>query len=395
MRTFRYTGLTATGERTSGLIEGESEKDALQKLADRSIFAERLESLLNTPRKGMTETQRAVFFRGLSALLKAGLPLDRALTLWAGEENSALQETVAPIREAVCEGTSFAAAMAAAEPHLTAYERAMLEAAERTGALAEMMLRMADFQDSRRAVLESLRSAMTYPAFVLFLGIAVAFFMLGFLVPTAQQTLSSAGIALPRMSLLIVSGARLLAWILGALLLLLTLTGATLSIQCRKSHTMRKRVGKWLLALPFPGRALRALAAQRFAETLSTLIRAGVPLVEGFSLAGSATGNAWVADEAATQAEAIRNGCRISEGISGLTALASFLHEWTRVGEAGGCLEPMLDVAADRAHAVWQRTCDRTLALVGPIVLVTVGLFVLAVALAVLLPVTAMTLSVG
>ena len=396
MKTFRYQGLDAAGGRRTGIIEAESGKEALRKLAGTGVFAERVEPLAGENARGMPSGRRAVFYRGLSTLLRAGLPLDRALTLLMGENGAAgTDAAIAPIRDAVCEGRSFAVAVAESEPRLAGYEKAMLEAAERTGSLAEMLAKTADSLDSRRAMAEKLRSAAAYPCFVLALGVAVAFLMLGVLVPMAQRSLTTAGIGLPRASLAIVAGARLVAWIVGGALVLGTAAFVAVSLQCRKSRRMRERVGRFLLHLPMAGRPLRALAAQRFAETLAALIRAGVPLVEGFGLAGAATGNAWIAREAAEQAEEIRNGARVSAGVAGMPELAGALREWVRVGEAAGCMEAMLTVAAERAETVWNRACERAFALIGPVILVCVGVFVLAVALAVLLPVTLMTLQVG
>lgn len=396
MRTFRYDGLEANGTRRTGLLEAENAKDARRRLAGQGVFAERVEPLSGGTSGGMPPARRAVFYRGLATLLRAGLPLDRALSLLMGEEESAgADAALAPIRDAVCEGRSFAAAVAESEPRLAGYERAMLEAAERTGSLPEMLGRTADFLDSRRAMAEKLRSAAAYPCFVLGLGVLVAVLMLGVLVPMAQRSLATAGIALPRASVAIVAGARLFAGVAGGALLLGAAAVAAVSLRCRTSPGMRERVGRLLLRLPMAGRPLRFLMAQRFAETLSALIRAGVPLVEGFGLAGAATGNAWVAREAAEQAEEIRNGSRVSAGVAGIPELAGALREWVRVGEAAGCLDAMLDVAAARAESVWNRFCERTFALIGPVILVCVGVFVLAVALAVLLPVTLMTLHMG
>lgn len=394
MRTYRYRAIGTDGARKDGLIEAEGEKAALRQLADRGLFAESVEPLgAGATGVGLPVARRAMFYRGLAALLRAGLPLDRALGLLMGEgAGPGMDAAIAPIRDAVCEGRTFASAVAESEPRLAGYERAMLEAAERTGALSEMLQKIADFQERRIAMVEKLRSAAAYPCFVLALGVAVAFLMLGVLVPMAQRSLTAAGIALPHVSRAIVAGARVVAWAVGVSLLLGVGAAVAVSVRCHRSKEARERAGRTLLRLPWAGRALRFLAAGRFAETLAALVRAGVPIVEGFGFAGAATGNAWIAREAAEQAEEIRGGCRVSEGVAGISELSGALREWTRVGEAGGCLDTMLDVAADRARNAWDHACDRALALFGPVVLVCVGVFVLAVALAVLLPVTAMTL---
>ena len=109
-------------------------------------------------------------------------------------------------------------------------------------------------------------------------------------------------------------------------------------------------------------------------------------------LAGAASGNAWIARELDTQSAEVRRGKAASAALADVAALAPWLAEWARVGEAGGCLDAMLDVAAARAGNAWKRFSERALSLFGPAVLVAVGAFVLAVALAVLLPVTSLTL---
>jgi type II secretory pathway component PulF len=120
-----------------------------------------------------------------------------------------------------------------------------------------------------------------------------------------------------------------------------------------------------------------------------------VPLVDGIALAGEAKGNRWLADRVGEAAGRVRQGQAPSVALESVSELAPHLVEWLRVGEAGGCLDAMLDVPALRAQAAWDRSVARVLALFEPVVLVCVGAFVLAVALAILLPVTALTRGIG
>ena len=398
MATFRYQGYTADGTARGGLIEADDAKRAVHALSQRGVFAESVERIAPSG-VGLASSRRAAFYRGLSALLAAGLPLDRALAMLMGEDaasGGAEAQALAPVRDAVCEGRPFAAAMAeACAGSMAPYEAAMLEAAERTGALAEMLSRIGGFLEARLAMAERLRSAAVYPCFVLFLGVAVAFLMLGVLVPSAQKSLAEAGVGLPPLSVAVVAASRWVAWGGSALIVAAAVAVAAVSARCRKSLSARECVARFLLkAGPFR-RPLRALASQRFAATLSALLRAGVPLVDALPLAGAATGNAWIAREVAAEAEAVRNGKAASAAVADVPELAPWIAEWTRVGEAGGCLDEMLDVASARAGAAWDRFCERAMALFGPAVLVVVGAFVLVVALAVLLPVTSMTAGLG
>ena len=398
MATFRYKGYAADGTARNGLVEAESARLAITGLARDGVFAESVERVALSD-AGLPPARRAVFYRGLSALLEAGLPLDRALSMIMGEDAAmgradGVASALAPVRDAVCEGRSFAAAMAeAGGAGMASYEGAMLEAAEGTGSLAPALARIAGFMEARLAMAERLRAAAAYPCFVLFLGVAVAFLMLGVLVPSAQKSLASAGLGLPPTSVAIVAAARWAAWIGSALVATAAVAAVAVSARCRSSAAMRERVARAAIAWRPLRSPLRALAAHRFSTTLSSLLRAGVPLVDALPLAGDATGNAWLARSVAAQADEVRHGKSISAAVSDVPELAPWLAEWTRVGEAGGCLDAMLDVAAARSGAAWNRACERAMALFGPAVLVAVGVFVLIVALAVLLPVTSMTLS--
>ena len=398
MATFRYRGYAANGAAREGLVEAENARLAVAELSRRGIFAESVERV-SLAGAGLSPARRAAFYRGLSALLDAGLPLDRALSMLMGEDAAtgaaadATASALAPVRDAVCEGRSFSSAMTeAGGARMASYEGAMLEAAERTGSLAPMLGRLADFLEARLAMAERLRAAAAYPCFVLFLGVAVAFLMLGVLVPSAQKSLASAGLGLPPTSVAIVAVARWAAWIGSALVAAAAIAAVAVSARCRKSPALRERIARAIVGWRPLRRPLRALAAHRFSTTLSALLRAGVPLVDALPLAGDASGNAWIARAVAGQAEEVRQGKSVSAAIADIPELAPWLAEWTRVGEAGGCLDAMLDVAAARSGAAWDRFCERALALFGPVVLVAVGVFVLLVALAVLLPVTAMSL---
>ncbi len=392
MRTFSFRGYTSRGERREGHIEADGRKPALRLLAAQGVFVEQLEPLQGG--KALSTARRAILYRELAALLNAGLPLERALQLLMGptaEAPSPLWHVLAPVRDAVRDGLPVAAALALVDSGRAAYEQAVIEAAERTATLPAMLERLADALDARRAAQERLRSAALYPAFVLTLGVAVAVLLLGVLVPRAQAALAAGGIALPSASLAVVRVARGVAWSAAGLLLALTAGTAALARLCRLDDGWRVRVDRLRLALPGAGRIAAQLAASRFAATLAVLAGAGVPLVDALPLAGAATGNRWLAQRVAGETERVRHGLSLEAAIRAIPPLALPLAEWIRVGEAGGCLDRMLETAARREQAEWERSTARLLTLFEPAVLVAVGLFVLAVALAVLLPVTAMT----
>jgi len=395
MATFRYRGYSAEGTRRQGYIEAESAKLALRALAAEGVFAEQVTPVSSRGEK-LRKSRRAALYRELAALLEAGLTLEHALSLLIGEgANRDTASILMPVRDALREGQSLAAALKAADSGMADFETAAIAAAERTASLPRMFMQLAEHLETSDEALERLRSAAIYPTFVLLLGIGVAVLLLGVLVPRAQAALAAGGMTLPAASLLVVRGARLAALLGAAAVLLLGATGVAVSALCQRDPERRRGLHRRLLQLPGIGRLVARLAAARFASTLAVLSKADVPLVDGLVLAGQATGNLYLKERVAEAAEEVRQGEAPSQAVERVKAISPWLTEWMRVGEAGGCLDAMLLVAAQRAQSGWEKAMSRLLTLFEPLVLVCVGLFVLAVALAVLLPVTSLTRAIG
>lgn len=392
MLTFSYRGYTAGGERREGLIEADGRKAALRQLSEAGVFAEKLEPLQRST--SLAAARRAVLYREVGVLLGAGLELEGALQLLMnGSENrhSIEQSILAQARDSLRDGRTVAESLNFEGASSSAYEQSVLAAAERTATLPEMLVRLADEIDSRRTMLENMRSAALYPAFVLLLGIVIAVLLLGFLVPRAHHALLAGGLELPGMSIAIVSAARWTAWVSGILLVSAGIAGLLLFRLRRQNDRLREITDRKLLHSPLLRNIATRIATTRFASTLAVLLRAGVQLVEALPLAGAATGNLWLERRVHELSTQVRHGMTLEKAIDSIPVLAVGLSEWIRVGEAGGCLEDMLQTASLREQTQWERSIKRILTLFEPVVLVLVGLFVLAVALAVLLPVVSIT----
>ena len=387
MATYEYSGYQADGAPRRGRIEAEGAKQALRRLAETGVFAESVRPLrASAP---LDAARRAALYRELGALLGAGLPMDRALALMMESEDADISLALAAAMAGVREGRWLADSLAAACPGMLGHERAALAAAEHSAALPAMLPRVAEILEARELVRDRVRSALVYPAFVLALGVLVAAVMLGVVVPKTGAMLAESGLELPAASRLAVAGAKAFAAGTAALA-----AGLAVALGLARRAAARSAARSPMLRLPFM-RAALALAGMRFASTLSVLTASGLPVVEALPIAGAATGRPWLRRCVEEQAEAVRNGRSLSTAIAALPGVGRELGEWVRVGEAGGCLGPMLDVAAGRMQREWERTLARRLALLEPAILALVGLFVLVLALALILPVMGMTRSLG
>ena len=388
MATYEYSGFRADGSVCRGRAEAGTSKQAIRELASNGVFVETIAPLLIDAE--LDARKRSSLYRELGALLGAGLPLDRALSMMMETEDSAMSAALASILEKVREGGTLADSVSRACGDVGGYEMTALASAEGSATLPAMLARMADMLDVQEGVRDKLRSALIYPSFVLCLGVLVAVVMLGFVVPRTEAMLKASGMALPRASVVAVGASKLVALFLGALMA----CGAVAAVLARRRAATEEkfalRLDKFFLSLPFAGPA-RRLAGMRFASILSVLTESGMPAVTALPVAGAGTGRPWLERCVLEQTEKVRNGASLSSAVGALPIFGSELGEWVRVGEAGGCLGTMLDVAAERMQRAWNRSLSRTMSLLEPTLLAAVGLFVMVLALALLLPVIGMT----
>ena len=202
MKTFRYRAYDGRGRRRRGLVEAESPKEARALLLARDlspVSVDTLEAARESGRSGgMTRAgDRAMVYRELSAMLRAGLPMVRALEmLLATPELAACHPALAEWRDRVREGAGPAEALEALQA-AGAFERAAVEAGQRAGAMGEVMDRLADFLEEQETVRGRVLSALVYPSIVAALAVAAAVGMLGFMLPHFARVWTEARVELP------------------------------------------------------------------------------------------------------------------------------------------------------------------------------------------------------
>jgi general secretion pathway protein F len=385
VKTFDYRGFDAGGKPKRGLIEALSIKEARERLAAEGILAE---TLAPTGRQlRLTVAMRSVVYRELSALLQAGLPLVKAFDLLVdAPEVGGARSTMASVRDRVREGQSLARAFQAASASVTAFEVSIIEAAEQTAMVADVLERLADFLEDQEQLKQSVQAALVYPAIVVTAGICVALVMLGVLIPRTQSLLSG-GATLPGLTRFMIGLGQVAvrAAVPVALAVILGVVG--LRRRLGRDDAFRVRWDRGLFAWPLLGPGYTLLVNERFARTMALLLEGGVTVIDAFSIAGRATGSAWVSALAETESEAVRHGASLSSAITRIPPLSGVLPGWIRIGEAGGGMARLLSSAAHRYHVQWQRFVKTRLSILEPVIILVIGGFVLMITLAVLLPV--------
>ena len=394
MKTFEYKGFDSAGKSCKGLVEAVSLKEARENLVRDGILAERV--VVMGRKVAFSAEKRAMVYRELSALLGAGLPLVKALdNLIQSPELGDSRSLMAGVRDSVREGASLAKALSNASNSVTAFERAIIEAAEKTATVEMMLERLASFIEEQERLRERVQGALIYPSIVVTVGICVAIVMLGLLVPRARDILSGSNIPLPGLTVFMIGLGKFL--MIFGLPLLVVLSAVVFRFRQRLKTDMdfRRHWDEKLFGMPVIGKGYAILVNLRFSRTLAILIHGGVALIDGLILAGRGTGSLWVAQLAEAQAESVRHGSTLSDAVRKMPPLASSLPAWIQTGEASGDLERLLNSAAQRYQEQWDRYISRCLSFLEPVLILLIGCFVLLVTISVLLPVLSLTQAVG
>ncbi len=390
MATFAYSGFDRHGRLTRGLLDVSGPKEARERLAARGILAHQV-----VPWRGrirLSPAVRAWIYHDLSVLLRSGSPLMQALdVLLAGPLRPPMRVFLGRLRSAIAEGKSLAEELPHACPSVSVFEQALLQSGERSGTLDQALERASAFLDQQVRIRSSLVTAAIYPICVLVLGAISAGVMLGILLPMVIRSLDIHGQALPTLTRTLMRIGTWAMW--GGGLWIVAPAAAIVGFlyRLRRHIPTRQRWEMVLFRSPVLGRAYSLLSCSRFAGTLETLLRGGVPVVEALPLAARATGSTWIASLCEREAESLRHGERLSDAILRLPPLASRLAAWIRTGEESGNLASVLHHAAERYHEQWARYLARLVAVVPLILILLVGGVVLLLAAAILLPVLSLT----
>jgi len=395
MAAFDYQALDG-GRTVSGVIEADTARMARSLLRDRGLVPLAVEPVRRSQRGAARfRRERALILRQMASLSRAGLPLADVLKLVADQAGSRrLARPLASIRARVVEGGSLSQAMAeqpALFPNL--YSRSVA-AAEQAGRLDDVLARLADHAERRLALSRGVAMALVYPALLALIALAVVWGLVGFVVPRvvgvfegAQQTLPWATRSLLAVSDLIAVHGLWLFVALG-----LAVGGGVLLL---RRPGPRLVVDRLALQLPLAGRLARIHASALFARTLAILIGSAVPAVEALAAAAEVLGNRKVRADLGQAAARVREGSSIADALTDADWLTPLTRRLIRGGEQAGELGAMLDHAADLQEADLNDAGQVLLGVLQPVLILVVGLIVLYIVLAILLPIMNMSQLLG
>lgn len=379
-RTFRYQAFDAAGKRQSGLLEAETEREALRILQGR-----RLTPILVQPggasnwsfqRRKISAAGLLDFTNGLCTLVEARVPLDRALRLLEGiTESAAMRELVRSLLREVKEGSSLAEAM---EQHPMVFSKMyvnIVRAGEEGGILHELLPDLAEFLESNARTRQSIVSAMIYPVVLVITGILSVGLLMVFVVPQFAAMFQDSGAEIPPSAAFLLAMSEFLqsygyiAFVIAGL----AFVGWK---RFDADPAGRRRKDGFLLSLPLLGNLILYRECALFARTMGALMGAGIPLIRALRVAREVLVNTVLTSELARVEEDVRGGAGLGVSLEATDRFPTLLHQLVSVGEESGRTASILLKAAETFDSTVRHQVATMVSALQPALIITLAIVV-------------------
>ncbi|MBP9905612.1 MAG: type II secretion system inner membrane protein GspF [Rhodoferax sp.] len=399
MPVYAFEALGTAGDTRRGVIDADSAKAARGQLRQQGLVPLKVEPAGTSTAAGATgagwSSRRPVFSavaltvwtRQLAGLVSSGLPLERALTSLSDEaEKAPERELVATLRAEVNGGSPFAKALSQHPREFSAIYVAVIGAGEQSGDLGLVLERLADDLEEQQALKAKLIGAALYPVIVSLVALVIVLFLVTYVVPQVAQVFASSKRALPLLTVVMI-GVSSFVRSYGWLLLLAMISGAISLRLAMANAQFHEKVDAAWLNLPILGRLSRSYNAARFASTLAMLAAAGVPILKALQAAAETLSNRALQQDAQDALVLVREGAPLATALAQKKRFPPLLAMFARLGEQTGQLPLMLQRAARQLGTEVQRRAMQLATLLEPLLIVAMGLVVMLIVLAVLLPI--------
>jgi general secretion pathway protein F len=402
MPVYSFEALSADGQTRKGVIEADTAKAARSQLRGQSLVPLKVEAVSadaaagpggvasvggRSRRRVFSATGLGVWTRQLAGLVSSGLPLERALASLSEEaEGEPERNLVASLRGEVNGGSTFARALAQHPREFSTIYQAVIGAGEQSGNLGLVLERLADDLEEQQALRSKLIGAALYPAIVSLVAVVIVIFLVTYVVPQVAHVFAGSKRALPLLTVLMLgmsSFVRSYGWLM---LLALGALGVGVRLALARPELREKFDAAWLL-LPILGKLTRSYNTARFASTLAMLAAAGVPILKALQAAAETLSNRAMRADALDALVLVREGAPLASALAQKKRFPGLLAMFARLGEQTGQLPLMLQRAAKQLSTEVARRAMALATLLEPLLIVAMGVVVVLIVLAVLLPI--------
>jgi len=400
MAAFQYLVLDARGKQQKGVMEADSARQLRQLLRDQGLMPMEVSPATEKSlgissfdfsfTRRLSALDRVLFTRQLSTLIASSLPIEEALGAVAQQtEKQHVTALIMGIRSRVLEGYSLAASLREYPQSFSELYCSSVAAGEQSGFLDRVLENLANYLERQFESTRNVEMALLYPVVLL----ALAFFIVGalmiYVVPDMITVIEDTGQTLPWFTVLLIAITDILRdywW-----LLLLLLIGSIFGIRTAlRQPSIRISWDRQKFSMPLVGKIVRSSSAARYANTLSILTGAGVPLVEAMNIASEVVGNTWLRRALENSTQTVSEGMSLKVSLEQVGQFPPMLLHMVGSGEQSGELDTMLARVANYQQAEVERFVSTLVKMFEPMMLLIMGAVVLFIVMAVLLPILSM-----
>jgi len=408
MPTFTASYTTASGQNRNIRLQASDLGSARRSLRQRGIIPSSLQAFTGEPSKtkkaGSANSlfsadlsrlleakpgvkEKALFANKLAALVDAGVPIVRGLTLMAQQQKMPLfKRALQAITEEVSQGEGIGTSMRRWPKVFDKLMIAMIEAGEAGGVLDETLKRLATLLEGNAKLQNQIKGAMGYPIAVLSLAVIIFLAMTIFLIPTFEGIFDSLGADLPAFTQAMVDLSELLRSPFSFFLVLAIIGGIVLFSRFYATPVGKRRVDGIILKLPLFGDLLRKTATAQFCRTFSSLTRAGVPILMSLEIVHEIAGNAIISDAILNSRLDIQEGIPLSLALQRKDVFPELAMSMLSIGEETGQMDAMLSKVADFYEDEVEAAVKIMTAMLEPAMIVICGGIVASILVAMYLP---------
>ena len=398
MGAFEYTALEPGGRERKGVLEGDTARQVRQLLRERQLMpvtvtevaekesAQQKKSFSVTGR-GVSAADLALFTRQLATLVRAGLPLEESLLAVSQQtEKPRVQGIIIGVRSRVMEGHTLADGLSEFPRVFPEIYRATVSAGEQSGHLDAILERLADYTENREAMRQKVLGAMLYPIVLTIMCFGIVSGLMVYVVPKVVDVFEQSKAQLPLATRVLIAASDFFRNYL--LYLIVALVAAAFGIrQWLKNPNNRRKFHRVILHLPLMGKLTRGFNTARFTRTFSILSGSAVPVLDALRISGEVVTNLPMRDAVIEASQRVREGAPIGRSLGQSKLFPPMTIHLISSGESSGELDAMLERSAISQERELDGLLTALVGLLGPMMIVTMGLFVMGIVFAMLLPI--------
>ena len=397
MGAFEYTAVDRGGRQHKGVVEGDTARQVRQLLRERGMLPMSVSEVMDRQRRvaskgislrrGMSASDLALITRQLATLLRSGMPLEETL-LAVGQQSEKphLKSIILGVRSRVMEGHTLASGLGEFPQAFPEIYRATVAAGEQSGHLDPVLERLADYTEGRQQLRQRVSQALIYPVILTVLAVTIVGGLLVYVVPKVVGVFENTGQALPPFTRALIASSDFLRDY-GFVLLVLIVLGLFVFRRLLRQVPFRRRWHRFLLRLPLVGKLTRGINTARFTRTLSILAASGVPVLDALRISGDVVANLPMKEAILETAVRVREGAPLGRSLGASRLFPPMTMHLITSGEASGELENMLERAADNQEREVDGLVGAMLSILEPALILLMGALVLAIVIAILLPI--------